>query len=171
MEKEIIKGSQINPELSQWIVIVETAKFPKELFNFAVEYCDYHSRLESAAIATLSSIETPSLLGISLSILSKLDYSKIKKIKISDGLPTYEWGVPIEQSQMETLIKEESPSTTLLNLVEDSIVSNIVEKIDKLIEESNQKTLEVGIIVHKIQIIAEGGCIPIVTIYSNFKVY
>ena len=149
MKKLIEKSNVIIKESSKkWLPILETVGFPEEHYNLGAEYCEFHAKYDSQ-----NSTIYDSTLAISLSVLKSLDLDSLDEYYLTDEGSIHSFAYDCEIDGMGHVGVS---NDTILSHIEHIIRNETILMINKMIEKSEHKIAEFGIIIKSISLLREG---------------
>jgi hypothetical protein len=150
MKKLITKSEIILDEnLKVWETVLENVNFPKEYLNLGAEYCDHHAKAECEIARYVDIVENTSTLILALNILSQLNLSKFENIYLTKNMPTVRFAYNCE-------VTEDMKHYDIFDFASDKI-NNVVEDINKQIEESDKNTLMIDLFASNIILMTEAS--------------
>ena len=155
MRRIIQKSENVtNQEVAPWKELLEEAGFPKQHMNLGAEYCDFHTKKECAA-QIHGSPEDHSLLPLAIFILKELNLDEVKEYALVDECESRQRGMKILAEEVDAMRHGHVAVEAIVDHVQNGVRKEIVDEINDAIAKSENKVLNIGILVSSIQMIAE----------------
>ena len=159
--KELIDKSEHNFDSvleEKWKPLLVGMGFKTEHMNLAMEYCNFHANCTIGYGASWGDENSKSLLAMCLSILNRLDLDSVREYYITDRANT----VSVNVGKLPREIPND------IETIESFVVDAVAGMINQCIAASENKVLELGIIVQSINTVAE-GTLP-VQVYAKSRI-